>query len=158
MNIFYDDHRLVLEKMLEKKVDFMLVGGYAVIYHGYDRLTGDMDIWIKPDNTNKNLLLNVLEELDFDKEGISEINKWDFTKPQLFHIGNKPDLTDFMTYLSGVNYETAKRNAIHAKIDGLTFFVIHLNNLLENKKASGRLKDLTDIEHLQKILNLRKNQ
>jgi len=155
MNIFYDEHRLILKKLLDNKVDFILVGGYAVIYHGYDRLTGDMDIWLKPDNDNKNLLLAALQELGFDEEGLGVIEKWDFTKPQLFHIGNKPDLTDFMTYLSGIKYETAKQNAINANIDGLNFDVIHLNNLLENKKASGRLKDLTDVEHLQKVFNLR---
>lgn len=155
MNIFYDDHRLVLQKMLDKNVDFILVGGYAVIYHGYDRLTGDMDIWLQPDNENKKKLLSALIELGFDEEGIAVIDSWDFTKPQLFHIGNKPDLTDFMTYLSGIKYAATKQNAIHTNIDGLNLYVIHLNNLLENKKASGRLKDLTDIEHLQKVFKLR---
>src|SRR6266487_325428 len=146
MNIFYDEHRLVLQKMLDKQVDFMLVGGYAVIYHGYDRLTGDMDIWLQPDNNNKKLLLLSLQELGFDEEGIAVIDSWDFTKPQLFHIGKKPDLTDFMTHISGVKYEIAKRNATLANIDGLDLYIIHLNNLIENKQATGRLKDLADVE------------
>ncbi|MDQ3682569.1 MAG: hypothetical protein M3352_05790 [Bacteroidota bacterium] len=158
MNIFYTDHRLILQKMIDNRVDFILVGGYAVIYHGYDRLTGDMDIWIKPDNENKKLLLLALKELEFDEEGISVIDNWDFTKPQLFHIGNKPDLTDFMTHISGVKYETAKQNAIQTTIDGLAMHIIHLNNLIENKQSTGRLKDLVDVEYLKKILALKNKQ
>lgn len=158
MNIFYDAHKLVLQKMLDKQVNFMLVGGYAVNYYGYNRVTGDMDVWLQPDNSNKKLLLIALKELGFDDDGITVIDNWDFTKPQLFHIGEKPDLTDFMTAISGVKYVTAKQNAILANIDGLNLYIIHLNNLIENKKASGRLQDLADVEHLQKILTLKNKQ
>ena len=158
MNILYNEHWLVLQKMLDKKVNFILVGGYAVNYYGYNRVTGDMDIWVKPDNNNKKLLVTALHELGFDKQGLAIIEGWDFTNPQLFHIGNKPDLTDFMTHIAGVTYETAKQNAIHANIDGLNLNIIHLNNLIENKKATGRLKDLTDVEYLQKILHLKNKQ
>lgn len=155
MNIFSEDNKLLLKKIADKKVDFMLVGGYAVIYHGYNRLTGDVDIWIKPNNDNKRLLLDALSELGFDDRGIVIINEWDFTKAQIFHIGKIPDKTEFMTYISGVKYDTAKPNAILANLDGIDVYIIHLNNLIENKKASGRLKDLADVEHLQKVFNLR---
>ena len=158
MNIFYEAHKLVLQKMLEKRVDFILVGGYAVNYYGYNRVTGDRDIWLQPDNGNKKLLLDALLALGFDEEGIATINSWDFTRPQLFHIGAKPDLTDFMTHISGVNYELAKINATLADIEGLELYVIHLNNLIENKQSSGRLKDLADVEYLQRILRLKHKQ
>lgn len=155
MNVLYNLHRAVLKKFQKKQVNCILVGGYAVNYYGYNRVTGDMDIWLQPDNDNKKLLLVALQELGYDDEGLKIIDSWDFTKPQLFHIGNKPDLTDFMTHISGVNYETAKQNAIQAIIDGLNLHIIHLNNLIENKNATGRLKDLTDVEYLQKILMLK---
>jgi predicted nucleotidyltransferase len=155
MNILYKEHKLILQKILDKKVSFILVGGYAVNYYGYNRVTGDMDVWLQPDNNNKNLLITALQELDFDEEGLKVIEGWDFTNPQLFHIGQKPDLTDFMTHIAGVNFETAKANAIEANIDGLNLKIIHLNNLIENKKATGRLKDLADVEYLQKILHLK---
>jgi hypothetical protein len=119
MNIFYDAHKLVLQKLLDKQVNFILVGGYAVNYYGYNRVTGEMDVWLQPDNSNKKLLLIALPELGFDEEGITIIDSWDFTKPQLFHIGEKPDLTDFMTHISGVKYDIAKRNSTLANIDGL---------------------------------------
>jgi predicted nucleotidyltransferase len=158
MNIFYAVHKLVLQKLLDKKVSFILVGGYAVNYYGYNRVTGDMDVWLQPDNSNKKLVLIALKELGFDEEGITTIDGWDFTKPQLFHIGKKPYLTDFITHISGVMYDTAKQNAILANIDGLNLYIIHLNNLIENKNATGRLKDLADVEYLQKILILKNKQ
>jgi predicted nucleotidyltransferase len=89
MNIFYDAHKLVLQKLLDKQVSFILVGGYAVNYYGYNRVTGDMDVWLQPDNSNKKLLLTALKQLGFDEEGITTIDSWDFTKLQLFHIGGK---------------------------------------------------------------------
>lgn len=158
MNIFYQEHKLILQKLLEIKVDFVLVGGYAVIYHGYNRLTGDMDIWLKPDNDNKKLLTEALLQLRFDDAGLAIINSWDFSKPQVFHIGEEPERTDFMTHLSGVKYETVKQNAALANIDGLPLHIIHVNNLIENKKATGRLKDLADAEYLEKIITLKKKR
>ena len=157
MNLLYDTHKWLLQKLIDKKVDFILIGGYAVNYYGYNRVTGDMDIWIKPDNDNKKLLLEALQS-DFDDEGLRVIDSWDFTRPQFFHIGNKPDLTDFLTFIAGVEYETSKQNAVFANIEGINLYIIHFNNLIENKKATGRLKDLADVEYLQKIFHLKNAQ
>lgn len=155
MNIFLEIHRLTLEKLVEKKVDFMLVGGYAVNYHGYNRVTGDMDLWVRPDNENKHLLLAALRDLDFDEEGMAEVKSWDFTTPKLFKIWPEPFQTEFMTHISGVTYSVAKGTAIHADFDGLIIPVIHIQNLIINKKATNRLKDQADVEYLQKIQDLK---
>lgn len=158
MNIFYPEHRIILEALLKHKVDFIIIGGYAVNYYGYNRVTGDIDIWLKPDNDNKELLLNALATLGFDDEGIAKIRSWDFTGPQKFHIGDEkqPDKTEFMTHISGVTYETVRPNHIVATIEGLSLPLIHYNNLIQNKKASGRTKDLADVEYLEKIMALKK--
>jgi predicted nucleotidyltransferase len=157
MNILYPQHRIFLEVLLKNNVDFILIGGYAVNYYGYNRVTGDMDIWIKPDNNNKELLLDALNALDFDEEGIAIIRSWDFTKPQKFHIGNEkqPDKTEFMTHISGVKYGEAASNKTIAMIDGLKLPIIHYNNLIQNKAATGRIKDKADIEYLEKITYLK---
>ena len=155
MNIFIENHRMVLKKMIEKKVDFMLIGGYAVNYYGYNRVTGDLDIWIRPDNSNKLLLLDAIAAMDFDEEGINAIKSWDFTTAQIFNIFEKPQQTEFMTHISGVKYDEAKPTAIQANIDGLAIPLIHIQSLIKNKKASGRNKDLTDAEELEKILHLK---
>jgi predicted nucleotidyltransferase len=155
MNIFLEAHRVVLQKLIEKKVDFMLIGGYAVNYYGYNRATADMDVWIKPDNANKLLLLEALSALDFDEEGMAEIKSWNFAKPQKFHLFPKPFQTEFMTHISGVKYHDAKEIAVKADIDGLMLTVIHINSLIQNKKSSGRPKDLVDAEYLEKIMKLK---
>lgn len=160
MNIFYNEHRLILKALLKYQVDFMLVGGYAVNYYGYNRVTGDMDIWLNSDNNNKELLLNALSDLGFDEEGIATIRSWDFTRPQKFHIGDEshPDKTEFMTHISGVKYQDAKKISVRADIDGFVLPIIHINSLLQNKKATGRSKDIVDAEYLEKIIELKKKQ
>lgn len=157
MNIFFKEHRDILQALLHHRVDFLLIGGYAVNYYGYNRATGDMDIWINPDNQNKESLLRALASLGFDEEGMDIIRGWDFSQPQKFHIGSdgQPDKTEFMTHISGVNYSKAKENSIPADIDGLPLPLIHYNNLIQNKKATGRTKDKADVEYLEKIMHLK---
>ena len=156
MDIFIAEHRQVLEMLIDNKVDFMLIGGYAVNFHGYNRTTADMDVWIQPGNQNKLLLLKALAALGFDDEGIATINGWDFENPQLFSIFEQPLQTEFMTHISGVKYEEAKALVVTADIDGIALPVIHINSLIQNKKASGRLKDLADAEQLEKIWQFKK--
>lgn len=158
MNIFYEDALLILRKMLEKQVNFILIGGYAVNYYGYNRVTGDLDIWLKPNNDNKVLLVSGLAELGFDRSGLDIISSCDFTKPQMFHIGNQPDKTDFMTFISGVKYEEGNKLALNTVIDGLPLKMIYIQHLIKNKTASERLKHLADVEYLSKISKLRKKK
>lgn len=67
MNILLEEHQEIIKVLLKHHVDFILIGGLAVIYHGYGRTTGDMDLWIKPTNENKHKLLNALSEAGYDK-------------------------------------------------------------------------------------------
>lgn len=160
MNIFYQEHKIILQALLQHNVDFMLIGGYAVNYYGYNRVTGDMDIWLKPDNDNKDSLLNAFTELGFDDNGIATIHSWNFTQPQKFNIGKEkqPDRTEFMTHISGVRYDDAKQNALFANIDGYSIPIISYGNLIQNKKSSGRTKDEADIEYLEKIMHLKRKK
>jgi len=158
MNIFFKEHQEILATLLKHKVSFMLIGGYAVNYYGYNRVTGDMDIWIEPSNENKELLLQALTAIGFDDDGIAIIRSWDFSVPQLFHIGDssQPDKTEFMTHITGVDYLIAYSNRIMADLDGLMLPIIHYNNLIQNKKSTGRSKDNADVEYLEKITLLKK--
>ncbi len=158
MNIFYKEHRVLLEALLKNRVEFILIGGYAVNYYGHNRVTGDMDIWIKPDNENKERLLQSLSNLNFDEEGISIIRSWDFTKPQIFQIGkeNQPDKTEFMTHISGIGYDEADKQKISAVLEDLKLPIIYYHHLIQNKKATGRLKDENDVAYLEKIKRLKK--
>lgn len=153
MNFTHPSHQEMLYALLDHQVEFMLVGGYAVIYHGYIRTTGDMDIWVRPTNQNKSKLLEVLTKLHFDPEGIQLIRQQDFTEVVIFHIGDIPERIDFLTKLSGLNFQEAweHRQFLHAQKHDVP--VLHLDDLVANKLITNRLKDQADIAALQKIRN-----
>jgi predicted nucleotidyltransferase len=91
MNIFDSYTKTVLLKLNERKVDYIVIGGYAVNYHGYRRTTGDIDLWIRPDNgITKERILECLSELAVPDSGIERVRKMDFTKPSM--LGMEPNL------------------------------------------------------------------
>ncbi len=151
MNIFIENHQLLLKSLIKHEVKFILVGGYAVIYYGYKRTTGDMDLWIEPNNDNKLKLLEVLKEFEFDGEGIAYIEQLDFTKHLAFHFWQEPERVDCLTRISGVNFNEAYDQKVMADIEDITIPVIQYKHLILSKMSSERLKDKADIEELQKI-------
>jgi hypothetical protein len=153
MNILFEEHITIIASLIKHKVEFMLVGGYAVIHYGYRRTTGDMDLWIKPDNQNKQNLIEVLKEMNFDLEELKELASLDFTTHILFSIGDEPFKVDFMTYVNMVKWEEANNEKIYAEIENLKIPIIHLNHLILSKINNDRLKDKSDVEELQKIQN-----
>ena len=151
MNIFFEEHRKVIADMLDEGVSFILIGGYAVNYHGYNRTTGDMDIWLKPDNDNKARVVVALKKSDIDPEDIQEILKLDFTHALVFSAWENPYKIDFLTRVSGVTFEEADEGKIVADIEGLLIPVINLNHLVLTKMTTGRTQDKNDIEKLQQV-------
>ena len=151
MNLFVDKHIELLKALLKNNVDFIIIGGYSVIFHGYKRTTGDLDIWVKPDNTNKEKVLLALKEVKIDSHSISEIGKLDFTGYAAFCIWEEPERADFITRINLVNYDDADKNKIIGDMDGVKIPFLHLNDLVLSKMNTGRGKDKADIEELQKI-------
>ena len=156
MNIFFEEHRKLIADMLAEGVQFILIGGYAVNYHGYNRTTGDMDIWIKPDNNNKIKILNALEKNNIDGEDLQAIKELDFTEALVFSAWDSPYKIDFLTKVSGVSYEDADKEKITAEIEGITIPIINLNHLVLTKFATGRTQDKNDIEKLQQVQEKKK--
>ncbi|HEX5171443.1 MAG TPA: nucleotidyltransferase [Cyclobacteriaceae bacterium] len=156
MNIFLEPHKHMLTRLIEFNVDFILVGGYAVNYHGYNRATGDMDIWLRPDNSNRQAFLELLKADGFDENSLSHVSQIDFTKAVAFHVGEKPLQIDFLTKLSGVKYDEVLQKKETFHLDNIKIPVIHLDDLIVSKIATGRLRDKNDVEELQKILRLKK--
>lgn len=142
--------------MLQHKVVFMLVGGYAVNYHGYNRTTGDMDVWLKPDNNNKLNFIDALRENGIEDSSLQNLCGLDFTDTLAFSIGENPYRTDFLTRVSGVSFEQADVEKNIADIDGLKIPFINLNHLVLSKFGTGRLQDETDIEKLQEVARRKK--
>ncbi len=109
MNLFIEKHRELLAQLLEKEVSFIVIGGFSVIFHGYHRTTGDVDLWIKPDNINKEKLVSVLRVFDFDEKDVEEISNLDFTKHLAFSIWEEPEKVDFHTFISLINFDEADK-------------------------------------------------
>lgn len=153
MNLFSDNHQELISNLLKHEVDFIIIGGYSVIFHGYARTTGDVDIWLKPTNENKEKFLLVLKTMDFFEADIQEIANLDFTNTLVFAMGEEPEKAEFLTQISLVNFEEANKRKVIAEIDGLEIPFLHLDDLIRSKINTGRLKDKADIEELQKIQN-----
>jgi hypothetical protein len=159
MNIFDKYTRDLLLGLNSNKVEYLVVGGYAVNFHGYRRTTGDIDLWIKPDNgINKTNILKSLKKLKVEELVLKELDKLDFTKPLVFVDGEEPYKIDFMTYVSGVNFNEAWELKTIAALDGVDIPFIHLNHLIISKITTGRLQDKIDVEELQKIQNIKKKK
>ena len=158
MNIFDDYTHDVLEKCINNNVHFLIVGGYAVNFHGYERTTGDIDLWLKPDNDNKIKIVQALKELGIEENVLARLIQMDFTKHLVFSDGIAPFKIDFMTYISGVNFEEAYAQKIMTEIDELNIPFIHLNHLIISKIGTGRPKDSIDIDQLQKISQIKNSK
>ncbi len=156
MNLFFEEHQEIFKEFLEQKVDFMLIGGYAVIVYGYCRTTGDVDLWIKPTNQNKSKLIKAFKNLNFELADIYELEKMNFEDYLVFSLGEEPQKIDFITKVNLVNYEEADKRKIFAEIDNLMIPIVHLNDLVLMKTNTKRKKDEADIEELQKIAGERK--
>ena len=157
MNIFIDEHKQLLHTMVNNNVSFMLIGGYAVIYYGYERTTGDIDIWLKCSNENRDKLVKALEDFGIEEEGLEKLKQLDFVNPlPAFYIGEKPRRIDFVTLISNVKFEDAVKKVNHFLLDGVNIPVIDYYDLILSKLTSSRLKDKADIEELQRINKYRK--
>src|SRR5688500_7675340 len=141
MNILFDDHQSIIKKLLDSGVSFLLIGGYAVIYHGYNRTTGDMDLWLEPTNENKEKLIYALEKSGYELNDLKRLGEMDFTKHLAFSIGEEPQKVDFSTYISQVSFEEADSNKAIFEFEELQIPVINIKELILSKINTGRKKD-----------------
>jgi hypothetical protein len=127
-------------------VEYLLVGGYAVALHGYVRYTQDMDIWvyISPENAAK--VVRSLKDFGFPRadELLDVLQK----EKRVIGMGVPPMKIEVVTSIDGVGFEECFENRLVIEVDGVPINYLSLKNLRENKKASGRFKDLNDLEHL----------
>ena len=146
-----EDYKEMLQLLLEEHVDFMIIGAYALGTHGYPRATGDIDIWVKPNNINSKKLYKALARFGapLDQIQIDEFS----TEGIIFQIGVIPRRIDIITKIDGVTYEEADEDKIIVEIEGLKIPVISLEKFIRNKMATGREKDELDIKTLTKKKN-----
>ena len=140
------DFKEFLRLLNENSVEYLLIGGYAVGYYGYVRATADMDIWIASNVTNASRVVSALREFGFNAPELSDEL---FLKPgNIARLGVPPFRIEMLTSISGVTFEECYMEKVSDMIDGVRVPIISLSHLKTNKKASGRLKDLADLEHL----------
>ncbi len=147
-NIFNEDFRDFIQALNKHDVQYMLVGGYAVILHGYRRATGDMDIWVNRKKENYSKIKLAFAEFGLPLFDMTEQKFLDADSADVFSYGRPPVSIDIITKLKGVEFEEAFSMAQVFAEEGLLIRFIHLNNLIQAKKAAGRHKDLDDIEKL----------
>ena len=127
-------------------VEYLLIGGYAVAYHGYPRATEDLDIWIASHAKNAQRIISALKQFGFD---VPELTTELFLKPEsIVRMGVPPLRIELATTISGVDFGECYEARVTGIIDGVKVSIINLPHLKENKKASGRFRDLDDLEHL----------
>ncbi len=134
-------------KLLNKnKVEYLLVGGYAVGYYGYPRATADMDIWVATSQKNAGRIISVLKEFGFDVPDLSE--DIFLKEKQVIRMGQPPMRIELLTTLSGVGFDECFKKRTQAEISGIKVNVISLKHLKTNKAAAGRYSDKADLEKL----------
>ncbi len=140
------DFKEFLKLLDSEKVEYLLVGGYAVGYYGYPRATGDIDIWVSSKRDNAQRLVRTLGLFGFQQKSLSiEL----FLKEQsVVRIGVPPVRIDLLTSISGVSFTDCYANRVEGTLDGVKVSLINLENLRQNKLAAGRARDLSDLEYL----------
>ena len=128
------------------QVEYLLVGGYAVSYHGYPRTTADIDIWVAIQKENAEKLVTVLRKFGFDTPQLAA--DLFLRQNQIIRMGTPPMRIELLTTISGVGFKECYSERIVDIIDGIEVHIINLEHLKRNKQASGRQKDLDDLEHL----------
>ena len=142
----------ILIALVRAEVEFIIVGGYAVIFHGYGRTTGDMDIWLNPSDQNRKKLIEGLKNMGFSEESIHYVSNLNMMESFVLSIGEEPIKMELISHISGLKFHEVYPDAIpYTFSENLNVKFLDLKNLIINKMISGRLKDQADIEELQKI-------
>ena len=140
------DFKDFLKLLNLRQVEYLLIGGYAVSYYGYPRATGDMDVWIAIHPQNAAKVVEVLKDFGFNVDNLS-VDLF-LQQNKVIRMGVPPLRLELLTTISGVEFADCFEGKLVTEIDGIEVNLISLKHLKLNKKASGRFKDLNDLENL----------
>lgn len=142
------DYRDLLAAFVEHGVRFLVVGAHALAAHGVPRVTGDMDVWVQPTKTNAARIWRALADFGA-RLGTLDIAESDFTSPeQVVQLGLPPYRIDILTSISGVSFDEAWQGRLEATLFEVPVAILGREAFIRNKLASGRAKDLADVEAL----------
>lgn len=139
-----------VELLVAHKVEFVVVGGFALAFHGHPRYTQDIDFFVRPSVENAEKLERTVKEFGFESLGLTSA---DFCDPNIvIQLGHEPNRVDLITGIDGLSFEEAWVNKVSGKLGGKSVWFISASDFLKNKRASGRAKDIADAEEIEKIL------
>jgi hypothetical protein len=147
-NIFNEDFRDFIDCFNRFDVKYILVGGYSVILHGYSRTTGDMDVWVERTSENYRKIVRAFADFGMPVFDMTEDSFLTNEKLNVFTFGRPPSSIDIMVEVKGLNFEECYKQAVFFEEDGLMIRTIYISDLINAKKASGRAKDIDDLENL----------
>jgi hypothetical protein len=146
--MFNPDFKDMFSALSAHKVEFLVVGAYAMATHGLPRSTGDLDLWINPTENNASRVMSALAEFGAP---MSSLSAHDLSTPgMVFQIGLPPYRIDLLTAIDGVNFAQAFENRVRIAVESIEVPVIGRKDLLANKRATGRPKDRLDADWLEK--------
>lgn len=136
----------LLRLLNEHDVKYLVLGGYAVAYHGYPRTTGDLDLWVGREEDNANCIVEALREFGFDVPALQP--SLFLEENQIVRMGRPPIQVEIITTASGVDFPTCYEERVVDTLGDAEASIIGMECLKKNKRASGRHKDLSDLENL----------
>jgi hypothetical protein len=144
------DYRDMLSALFEEGVEFLIVGAFALAAHGLPRATGDIDVWIRRSDENAARVWQALIRFGAPTRGLTQS---DLATPDVvFQIGVAPRRIDILTSIDGVTFDEAWPHRLTVSLEGVSIPVIGRAHLIQNKRAAGRPKDLTDLDWLNDAL------
>ncbi len=141
-----DDFKEFLKLLNENDVEYLLIGGYAVGFHGYPRATADMDIWVRISPDNAARLVDVFSRFGMSDPDLSADLFQE--RGKIIRMGVPPVRIEVLTEIDGVTFEECYADRLAVEIDDQLVHLISRDHLRKNKRAAGRHKDLDDVEHL----------
>ncbi len=145
-NSLSEDFKEFLKLLNDHRVDYLVIGGHAVAYHGYPRATGDLDVWVSTHPSNAEQLVSVMRAFGFPPDQVTK--ELFLEKDRVLRMGVAPNRIEILTSIDGVEFDDGFENRVTDTVDGIKVPFIGLNQLKANKLASGRHKDLADLDEL----------
>ncbi len=144
-----EDYKEMLQCLADEEVKFLLVGAYALAAHGYPRATMDIDIWVMPSLDNATAVLRALGRFGAPLHGLTveDLQKDD----TVFQIGIAPRRIDIITGASGLQFAEALAHSSRIMLESIEIHIPSVDDLIRNKRASGRTKDIADAEALESL-------
>jgi hypothetical protein len=145
----HSDLKKLLALFSSNRVEYLIVGGHAVAFHGHPRFTEDLDCYVRPSVENGSRIVQALREFGF---GSLNLDASDFVAhDRMIQLGRAPNRIDLLSYLYAVTFDEAWSRKVEGVLDGVSVWFMDRESLLRNKRATGRPQDLADVDFLERL-------